>query len=172
MIILGLDQSSNSTGYSVYKDGELIKYGLFNETKKIDKKHNGNTYYQEKIKRIKEFMKGLIDTYKVDIVTIEDIQSQKSPDTFKKLAWLQSALIQYLYEQKIKYAILKPSEWRNALKIKGKTRKREDVKKATIEYVKKEFDIDCTDKDDISDAICIGYASVKLLDKNKLTLYT
>ena len=167
MRMLGLDQSSNYTGYCIIENGNIIKHGVF-DTHDIDKKNNGECYYQEKIYNINMFLERIIKEYNIDFVVIEDIQKQANIKTYKQLAWLQGTLIQTLYNNKIKYSILSPSQWRSILGIK--TGKREIVKKNTIEYIKNTFDIDII-KDDESDAIAICYACWKRYNKGKLEYF-
>ena len=168
MRILGLDQSSNKTGFAIYENEELIKYGVF-DIHDLDEKHNGICYFQEKIENNLMFIDRLIKEYKIDLVCIEDIQSQSNVNTYKKLAWLQGSIMQYLYDNNFEYSILSPSEWRKVLNIKGKSRKREDIKLATQQYVTKAFGIEVDE--DTSDAICIGQACDLLNIKNKLNIY-
>lgn len=171
MRILGLDQSSNCTGYCIIEDGNIIKYGYL-KLDKIDKKHEGICYYQEKIRLVKELMINLINEYKVDYIALEDIQKQFNIQTYKGLAHLQGSLINYLYENGYKYTILSPSKWRSILNIKGARQGREVVKAKTIKYIKDNFDIDVV-KDDESDAIAIAYATYKKLSakNNKLEIF-
>lgn len=163
MKILALDQASSKTGFSIYNENKkLLKYGVF-DIHDIDEKHNGSLFYQEKIENVKMFLDRIICEYTIDLVVIEDIQSQSNINTYKKLAWLQGVLIQYLYSNKIQFKILSPSEWRKILKIKGKSRKRVDIKLATQEYVKTIFEIEASE--DECDAICIGKAYTQLTTK-------
>lgn len=153
--ILALDQGSNITGFSILNNEELIKYGVFN----IKDEKNIN----ERIDYNKLFLDKLYSTYKPDMISIEDIQQQKNPLTFKKLAHLQGLLINYLHINGIPYMILKPSEWRSKLGIKGA--KREIQKRNSIKYILNKYNIDVTD--DESDSICIGLASYKIFNSKK-----
>lgn len=165
-VILSLDQASNLSGYSVYKDGKIISYGVLN-LKDITKVKHGIVAYDEKVENVKQFLIRCIDFFKPDIVVFEDIQRQSNVKTFKDLAYLQGIIKNHLYISEIPYCILAPSVWRKELKIKG--RKREDVKRNAQEYVKNKFNIEATE--DESDAICISVASEILLNKDKLEVY-
>ncbi len=150
MNLLTLDQATK-TGYSLWKDKELIKYGLFNTTDIKD------IHMEEKISNIKMFLDRMIQEYQVDIVVLEDIQQQKNVDTFKKLAYLLGVLQNYLFEKGTPYIIIKPSQWKPLAGVKGRTR--EPQKKSAMEIVKKKYGIEATE--DECDAICIGYAVTK-----------
>lgn len=169
MRILGLDQSSNCTGFCIIEEGKIVNHGVF-DIHDIDKKHNGELYYLEKIENNLKFLERIIEEYNIDLVIIEDIQKQSNILTYKKLAWLQGNLIQLLYNKHIKFSILSPSEWRSILGIKGSRQGRKIVKENTIKYIKNNFNIDVV-KDDESDAIAIAYAGYKRFIKNKLNIF-
>lgn len=165
--ILSLDQASNKTGFAIYSSKELSKHGVF-DISDIDKKHFGDNYYHEKVTNVKMFLDRCIKEFNIDLVILEDIQKQTNIKTFKDLAYLQGVLKNYCYENNIPFSVLSPSEWRSGtLHIKG--RKREDAKKNTQDYVKKQFGIEASE--DECDAIGIGSAGVKLLDKGKLEIF-
>lgn len=163
--ILAFDQASNLTGYSVYKNGELIKYGVLS-LKDITKASFSEVAYDEKVENVKQFLIRSLDFFKPDIVAIEDIQRQSNIKTFKDLAYLQGVLKNYLYINNIPFIVLSPSMWRSELKIKG--RKRVDVKRNAQLYIKDKFNIEVTE--DEADAICISIASSNMLSKNKIEL--
>ena len=163
--ILALDQSSNLTGYSVYKNGELLSHGILS-LKDITKTSHGECAYDEKVENVKQFLIRCIEFFKPDIVAIEDIQRQSNVKTFKDLAYLQGVIKNYLYINKIPFVVLSPSMWRGELKIKG--RKREDVKRNAQLFVKDKFNIEVTE--DEADAICISIASYNMLEKDKIEI--
>ena len=165
-IILGLDQSSNKTGFSVFVDGKLVKHGLFNLSD-ITLKSSGNTYYDEKVHNLKMFLEKCIEEFNVDLVAIEDIQAQKNAKTFKSLAYLQGVLKNYMYENHIPFCILPPKVWKKQFNIKGKAR---EVQKAnTQKYVKEKFGVSAGE--DECDSICIGQACCELLEHGEIEIF-
>ena len=164
--ILALDQASSLTGYSVYKNGELLSHGILS-LKDITKTSHGECAYDEKVENVKQFLIRCIEFFKPDIVAIEDIQRQSNVKTFKDLAYLQGVIKNYLYINKIPFVVLSPSMWRGELKIKG--RKRADVKKNAQLYVKNNFEIEASE--DEADAICISVATCNMLTKDKIELF-
>ena len=164
--ILALDQASSLTGYSVYKNGELLSHGILS-LKDITKTSHGECAYDEKVENVKQFLIRCIEFFKPDIVAIEDIQRQSNVKTFKDLAYLQGVIKNYLYINKIPFVVLSPSMWRGELKIKG--RKREDVKRNAQLYVKNNFGIEASE--DEADAICISVATCNMLTKDKIELF-
>lgn len=151
-IIIALDQSTQISGYSIYKNNMLIDYGHLSPS--------GD--YLHRIVKLVKWLDAQINKYFGDKITvlIEEIQLQQTPDskgllnveTFKKLAHCQGALLEYLVENKIPYSIVPSSTWKSKCGIKG--RGRIEQKKNAQLYVEKEFGIKATQ--DEADAICIG----------------
>lgn len=146
IIVLALDQATKLTGYSIWVDGQLINYGVFNVE---DVKET-----ESRVENTKMFLRAIVDLYKVDRVILEDIQQQSNPKVYKLLAELLGVLTNYLYENKIPYTTVRPSEWRKILKVTG--RKRQEQKDSAKELVRSLYNKDTTE--DESDAICLGLA--------------
>lgn len=147
--ILAFDQASGISGWSVYDDDELIKYGA---------QDSGVIYSTEKIMKTKSWVANMIQMWKPDLVIFEDIQLQKNERgeeqvlTFKILAHLQGVLQNYCYENGFIFKMVPPQIWRAHSKVKGSTRT--DKKKSAQLIVKKLYDIKVTE--DEADAILIG----------------
>lgn len=147
--ILAFDQASGISGWSVYDDDELIKYGA---------QDSGAIHSTEKIMKTKSWVANMIQMWKPDLVIFEDIQLQKNERgeeqvlTFKKLAHLQGVLQNYCYENGFIFKMVPPQTWRAHSKVKGSTRT--DKKKSAQLIVKKLYDIKVTE--DEADAILIG----------------
>ena len=161
-IIIALDQSTQISGYSIYKDKQLIDYGHLSPS--------GD--YLTRIVKLTKWLRVQIENYFGDKITVllEEIQLQQTPDskglmnveTFKKLAHCQGALLEYLVENKINYSIIPSVTWKSKCKIKG--RGRAEQKKNAQLYVEKEFGIKATQ--DEADAICIGKSYVLNLENS------
>lgn len=149
---LALDQSTRISGWSIYDDKELIRYGVF------------TTSLSEEIERdntVKNWMVNMIHSWQPDYVAIEGIQYQQNMGvtTFEMLARLQGILMNTLYEMKIDYGVCPTPTWRAHCGVKGRTRI--DKKRSMQMLTKEWFDISVTD--DEADAIGIGkYAAEKL----------
>lgn len=155
MLYIVFDQATSTTGYSVFKDMELVSYGKFTQTGEI------NFRISKTVEKILEIVKLNIDKYpneKFKIV-LEDIQLQGNALTFKQLAQLQGACIvgiidKYNIEPDIYFA----SSWKSFNKIKG--RSRSEQKRSAQSIVKELYSIKATQ--DEADAIMLGrYASHK-----------
>lgn len=153
--ILGFDQASITSGWSIFDDNRLINYGSWSS-------HGSKS--TERIAQTKAWVASMIEQHKPDIVYLEDIQLQKFEDgetavlTYKKLAHLQGVLKNYCFENGIPYDIVPPNTWKSYNNIKGKTRS--DQKKSAQLRVKALYELDVTQ--DEADAILIGrYAAAQ-----------
>lgn len=145
--LLALDQSSHITGYAIFQNNQLIKYGKFS----IDDSDIGI-----RLVKIRNTIKELIDKYQINEVIMEDIQLQSNVinnvQTFKILAEVFGVIYELLTELKIKNSAVLASTWKSTLGIKGKTRA-EQKRNAQI-YIQNNYNIKPTQ--DECDAICIG----------------
>ena len=157
MIILALDQSTRVSGWAIFKDTELKSFGHWSET---------SNDIGERFLNIILNIKQKITQYNPDLIIFENIQLQNNQigvNTFQKLAQLQGAIILMCKELKIPYKIVYASEWRKSCDfLKGNDKHRSQQKKITQEWVKKTYNLSCTQ--DEADAICIGYHAT-LLEK-------
>lgn len=156
MKILSFDQSSRLSGWSVFEDGKYSGSGVIDKHKITDSDKRIADMGLAIYKQIKEVAP--------DLCVIENIQNQSNTATVILLARLQGMILGYCAAHKIRTEILGPSQWRAALSFKqGAKVKREELKKQSMDYVKKNFDIDgCTE--DQAEATCIGVAASKLFD--------
>lgn len=148
--VLALDQATYKTGWSVYDEKQLIKFGVFETTLKDE---------IERDNAIKNWLISMIDNWKPDIIGVEGIQLQEKSEerkmgvtVFETLARLQGILMETCYERKIPFKICPPNVWRKHCAIKG--RSRTDRKRSMQLLIKKWYDI--TISDDEADAIGIG----------------
>lgn len=173
--ILALDQATKITGWALYEDERIIKYGLA-------KFEQGET--DHRISQMEHWLTSMITIWRPDKVIMEDIQLQPSLKgtrtydnddgnsvvsvlTFKSLAQLQGVFANCLYNNNIEYEFVAPSVWRELNHISGKYRA--EKKKSAQLKVKEWFDIDVSN--DEADAICIGrYAIIQ--NKKKAELLT
>ena len=159
--ILAFDQASITSGWSVFDDGTLVKYGAWT---------SDGSKSTQRIAKTKYWVAAMIDKWNPDQVILEDIQLQRFDSgqegviTFKKLAHLQGVLKNYLYESGIQYKVVSPSTWRSHSEIKGKTRV-EKKKNAQIK-VKRFYDVSVSQ--DEADAILIGRWAVNDNKKNQV----
>lgn len=156
--ILALDQATYDSGWSIYDDGKLVKYGVFSTTSETE---------VERANDIKVWLINMINNWHPDFIGIEGIQFQetstsRSGDTshksrmgvtvFQALARLQGVLLDTCFEAKIPTEVCPTNTWRSHCKVKGRTR---TDKKRSMQLIAKEwFDVSVTE--DEADSIGIG----------------
>lgn len=160
--ILAFDQASITSGWSVFDDNELIKFGHH------DTVGNSST---DRISKTKAWVASMLQMWKPDLVILEDIQLQvydggEQVITFKKLAHLQGVLKNYCYENGYIYKVVPPATWRAYSKVKGKTRT--DKKISAQMIVKDKYGLNVTQ--DEADALLIGLWAVN--DNKKTDMIT
>ena len=147
---LALDQALQKTGWAYFDNGELVDYGCFN----ID----SSSPIGRRLAIFWDHLGKLHQEHEFEEVVFEGIQNQNNNETYKKLAYVQAAIMLWCYYKNIDYEILAPSEWRSKLNYTfGK--KREEQKANAINYVKDMINKEVTS--DEADAICIGFAFKK-----------
>ena len=153
--LLALDQSSYTTGYSVFKNGQPVIISHFTA--------QGDDL-GKRLEQIKSNIIELIAKYDIDEVVFEDIQLQDMAGgkevgikTFKILAEVFGVVHELLTEMEMDYTIVPPVVWKATFKIAGKGRKVE--KKMAQDYVFNTYGIKCTE--DEADATCIGAHVIK-----------
>lgn len=156
--VIGLDQATKISGYSVFDGKELIDYGVFSAPE--DKKEI------ERDNIIRQWLINLITNFKPDIVVLEGIQYQKmiGVETLITLARLQGVLLITAYDMGADPRIAHTATWRNYNGVKGKTRS--DRKKSAQLIVKELYDIKVSE--DVADAILIGRYGTSLGAKREI----
>ncbi len=154
MLILALDVSSKSTGWSVILDGKLTDgYGLISPNKKFSQ--------GAKLSFFREQIKTLYYKYNPDLVIVENIFCGINKISFRCLAEFRGVAFQTLFEitGRDPYSIMAVE----ARKIMGVGTKKEDAFSGIVnKYNLIGFDFE---KDnDIVDSFCLGLAYQKILD--------
>lgn len=145
--LLALDQASRVTGWSVFIDNQLVKWGHLTLTQDD---------MGIRLLKLRQFLEHTIEEYNIDTIAFEDIQLQKNVGnnvkTFKALANVYGIVLETAVELNKNYAVVPSVTWKSHLNIKGRDR---DTQKANAKsYVENTFNIKATQ--DECDAICIG----------------
>ena len=161
MNILSLDNSTKSTGWSVFEDGVLKDYGCITSS---------SSDLFKRIHIMVDAINELIKKHNITKIVMEEVRPDTGLNlaTHKALMFLQGAIFMMLHDNypKVTTELVLPSEWRKVCKIKqGRGITRDAVKKNDIAFVQEKFGI--TVNDDIADACCIGYAFLHPEDKKE-----
>ena len=154
-MIMSLDVSTKSTGLAIFDGNKLIAYKLITAT---------STDLIKRIQKITKEIQETIEEYKeINKLILEEVRPEDSTglntNTHRALMWAQAAIAFMIHDNypKITLEYIYPGTWRKDCGIKtGRGIKREELKKADIQFVKDNYNIDVND--DIADAICIGHA--------------
>ena len=128
MVVVGLDLSTTSTGFSVYQDGELINHGRFRSDKK-------NAF--DRIDEIYHMVGDLFKAYDIDVVFVEHVplSSAMNKRICELLLLLQGTIYSHCINNDCAFYQMEPSEWRRLAGVKPEKPRREFQKKAAIELV-------------------------------------
>ena len=146
---MSIDSSTNATGYAFFVNGVLKSYST------CDYSYIKNT--QKRIDNMILFICEMIENERPDIVVTELTVVNRNAEAQRNLTIILGAIRYKCLELKIEYHFLRPTEWRKLIKNKDEKipRKREELKKWSINKIKENYNIE-THSDDLSDAILIG----------------
>lgn len=152
MKLLALDQSTKVTGWAVFDDNSLARYGEINLSKNTDP----NSRFQQMCNAVQD----LIHEEKPDFVVFEEVAMQTNAYSLITLARLQGVIIAVCFNHQIEHYIYPSGAWRKALGFKqGKGHARGDLKRQAISYCKEQYNVELDE--DRADAVCIGDAFIK-----------
>lgn len=157
--LLCLDSSTQKTGAAYFLNGKYKEHCLLDcsREKNIDIRFKNMS-----IELWKTF-----DTYKPDIIYVEETVVLRNAQTQRFLTRLQGVVYAWCMNNNCEFNTIRPTSWRAAIGIKqGRNVRREQLKEQSVKYVSDKYGLDVGD--DESDAICIGDAVLKLYsDENK-----
>lgn len=153
--LLTIDGSTQKTGIAYFCNGKYVEHILLDYSK--DKNMEN---------RFESMSKGIwksLDTYRPNIIYIEETYMANNPQTSKILTRLQGVVYAWCLNNNCEFNTIRPTQWRKQLCfIQGKNVKREQLKGQSIQYVLDNYGLEVTD--DESDAICIADAILKMFE--------
>lgn len=153
MRILGFDQSTKISAYSVFVDGKYVECDYIDLHKLKDT--------SERVRAMGVELCKTIEKYNPDKVVMEEVAQQSNALTLKLLARIQGIIIGFCAAHNIETYIIEPSKWRSTLRFKqGSGVKREELKAQAIQYVKNKYNLELSE--DSCEAICINEAAHKI----------
>ena len=156
MIILALDLSTKSSGYSIFNDNKLIAYGLAASTK-------ANVY--DRIEVITKKIQQVVKKYQPTKVIAEEPEPafvKNNISVYRKLTFVHGAICMMLHHYNLEMELCTSSHWRKIVGIHtGRGIKRTELKAKDIEETNKFFPQVNTKSDDVADAILIGLSYIK-----------
>lgn len=158
--LLSLDTSSSKTGWAYFLDGKYKKSGVID----LDTKENRKKYKDNSDRRIEDMclaVWGLLQKHKPDIIVIEKLNVSRNMNAVRVLSKvIGTVYTYYILTDDCYYFEIQPTQWRSRLGMQSGRKKREELKRLSIEYVKNTLGIDVTD--DEADSICAGIGYIKM----------
>lgn len=168
MIVMGVDASTNCTGWSVFYNENLLSYGkILPKNKKED--------WRDRIVDIFTQLNDVIKQYKPDKLIVEDVPlfSQKGKKTLVQLGAVQGSLL--LLKKDFPNMVIQfipVSTWRKNIGIftgNKEDKKRDKLKENSIKMANEIFNLNLLfvsptsvkNDDDISDSILIVASTMK-----------
>lgn len=144
-VILALDVSTTSTGYAIYVNDKLVRYGFFKPKEKD---------WLSRVRKMSEELQTLKSEFNITTVVIEDTFFLKNIKTVKKLCLAQGILLGQLPEANLIQVF--PNTWKKHFGLgKGKATRYEQ-KQTSISVAETMFLIEHGINDDEADAILMG----------------
>ena len=165
MIVCGIDASTRSTGFSIFKDKELIDYGMI--------KPEGEDWRERMTNQGPELIK-ILAKYHPDKIYMEDVPLKaRNPKVLVQLGAVQGFFYGLAASFGIPIVFLNPSEWRSPMGLFDGTKegtKRTEMKRKSIEKVNELFGLGLVwkspssvrNQDDIADAVLVAYSQIKV----------
>ena len=163
--LLSLDTSSSKTGWAYFVNAKYKKSGVIDlDTKECKKEYKSNS--DKRIKDMCSAVWSLLQKYKPDIIVIEKLNVSRNMNAVRVLSKVIGAVYTYyVLADNCYYFEIQPTQWRSQLCMQSGRKKRDELKKISIEYVKNTLGIDVTD--DEADSICAGIAYIKMFTPEK-----
>lgn len=166
MRTLGIDASTKCTGYAIFEDGELIKYG------KVSSDANDN--WRERVVFMMKEVAHIAKDFCVDQIVAEvPVKTLANVNTLEQLFSLHGALLGISAVLHIKFIPMDVNAWRKNIGIlkdipKSTKDKRAILKERSIKMANELYGLDLVWKsagskfndDDISDAILIAHTYI------------
>lgn len=165
MITMGVDASTRSTGYSIFKNKELIDYGVI--------KPEGEDWRERIVNQAPELVK-ILAKYHPDKIYMEDVPLKaQNPKVLVQLGAVQGFFYGLAASLNIPIKFLIPSEWRSHMGLFDGTKagtKRAEMKRKSVDKANQLFGLNLIWKspsskfndDDVSDAILVAYSQIKV----------
>lgn len=165
MIICGIDASTRSTGFSVFKAKELIDYGVI-KPEGVD--------WRERMTNQGPKIIEILAKYHPDRIYMEDVPLKvRNPKILVQLGAVQGFFYGLVISFGIPIVFLNPSEWRSPMGLFDGTKegtKRAEMKRKSIEKVNELFGLNLVwkspssvkNQDDIADAVLVAYSQIKV----------
>jgi len=145
------DTSTKNSGLTLFVDGKYREHVLINKEEIDDVYQRINAMCIDIYKQL--------DKWRPDVLWIEHPQGHgKNVSMVGKLCEILGAVRMWCLLNNCECNEIDPPTWRMYAGIQQGNKKRNDLKQASIEYIKEKLGID--EGDDVADSIALGYAVI------------
>lgn len=153
MKFCSIDSSTKKTGLSLFKDGELF------ECKQIDLSDSKSTT-DVRMNLMGGNILRVLNEWMPELIYIEEPKGEgRNVELVHKLSEIIGIVRAWAIINGAPFEEVKPSVWRKYVGISQGRKKREELKRDSINLVKDVYDIDVND--DVADSVCIGIAMLR-----------
>lgn len=145
--IIAFDQATKHTGYAIYAEQELVRYGVL---------HASGTNPFHRILLMFQQIYRLLESEQPSLVSIEGTQFQRNYQVYKELSQMQGVLFAMCFSLNIPFIVVEPSVWKHSCSVKGKNRAEQ---KASAMQIVRDMGIDAPE--DACEAILHGQHVIK-----------
>lgn len=150
------DTSTNNSALTLFINGKYEQHKLISKAKIKD--------VYERINAMCFDIYETLNEWKPDTIWIEHPQGHGSNvDMVGKLCEILGAVRMWCLIHNCEYNEITPSVWRKYAGIQQGKKKREELKQASIDYIKEKLGID--EGDDVADSIALGYAVINFYNE-------
>lgn len=158
--MISLDTSSSKSGWAYYVNGVYSESSVVNlDTNECKKKYKANS--EQRVKDMCLSLLELLDKYKPNIVVIEKLNVGRNMNATRILAKVIGCVYSYAITHDCYYYEIQPTQWRSQLGMQSGKKKRDELKKLSIDYVKNTLGKNVSD--DEADAVCVGLGYIKMM---------
>lgn len=164
MVVMGLDGSTRSTGWSIFDGKELVAYGII--------KPEGDDWREHIVNQAPKLIE-ILNKYQPNQIYMEDVPLKaQNPKVLVQLGAVQGFFYGVAASFNIPIEFLIPSQWRSLIGLFDGTRdgtKRAEMKRKSVEKANEIFGLSLIwksphsikNEDDISDAVLVAYSQIK-----------
>lgn len=159
VVLAGIDSSTKMTGISFFENGEYKSHRLIN----LEHVKDGDIRLIDMIKNAI----AILDSVIPDIIVIERMHQTRNVEAFRKLCKITGVIQYWCIVNDAEYIEVSPAEWRKGVSDKKEKlpKGREELKKWSIERVRRNYGLEVTD--DESDSILIGQSYINKFKEYK-----
>lgn len=156
--LISLDTSSTKSGWAYFENAKYKESGVIDLSK-----YKGGS--EDRLKEMCLNLLTILEKYKPDMIVIEKLNVSRNMNAVRVLSKVIGAVYTYyIQNDSCSYFEVQPTQWRSRLGMQDGRKKREELKKMSVEYVRDNLDIEVSD--DEADAICAGFGYIKLISEN------